>query len=68
MRPPQRAHSTASSNVLKSAVWPGGGASTGTAAVSAPQHYVLTQFVMLRTWLQRLDRFARIVERTKGDR
>ena len=35
MRPPHLAHSTASSWVLKRAVWPGGGASSGTAAVSA---------------------------------
>ena len=41
MRPPQRAHSTASSHELKRAVWPGGGASDGSAgaAVSPPFAY-----------------------------
>ena len=39
IRPPQRAHSTASSHELKSAVWPGVSASTGAAAVSLGLQY-----------------------------
>ena len=36
IRPPHRAHSTASSHELKRAVWPGGGVSAGSVGAAAP--------------------------------
>jgi len=43
MRPPQRAHSTASSQLLNSAVWPGGGASPGSAGEALSPLAVLSR-------------------------